>query len=611
MELKNAKLEAVDDIKTLLSSIDEMFAELESDTSYSNVEIQAKKQYTKEELEKDGYYGPQIDEILEGYKKDINVEEYMNKELNWKQMREIRFGLMQGLDVSAYNNILFSAGQMQEIRLGLEDGLDVSSYAKFIYSATDMRDKRLKLSEQEYAIKTESMDRQIEDEETGLTLIISKDCMDAYIIVTDKSKRGLSVRNIKSMLSLYGVTYGYIGDGIKRVTKGELRNMKIRVAAGDRPTEGKDGYYELFFDVKEASTPMELTDGRVDYKNKIVENIITKGTVLAKYHQAIRGVSGRTITDFPVIGVEGKQQKELTGHGIQYNADTGEYIATDEGYVFYDEASGILNVWKDYCINGDVNCYTGNIEVDGRLHITGSVEDGAVIKAEGDIVVDGYVAGATLESEQNITIHSGVNANCKGELIAKGSVNAAFFENAQINAKGNVQADYYLNCTIFSDGKVIAKGKKSRIMGGDIKAILGVEADYIGGYMSSAISLDVGNKEDINLRIAEAKNMLARTENEIAQLVVGKDKMELKFDIEELKKNVVYLKTLKAIDYKNNYKQELEHEIERLNRIYGLADRAYIKIGIEMQANSRVIIANRLWHITGPVKHTELRKKVN
>lgn len=608
MALNNTKLEAVDDIKTLLSSIDEMFAELEADGTYTENEEETQKHYTAEELEGLGYYGPQVDEILEGYKKGVNAEEYMNKELNWKQMREIRFGLMQGLDVSAYNNILYSAGQMQEIRLGLEDGLDVSSYAKFIYSATDMRNMRLKLSETDYISREDTAERQIEDEETGLTLIISKDSMDAYIIVTDKSKRNLSGRNIKKMLNLYGITYGYISDGIKRVTRGELKNIKIRVAAGERPTEGKDGYFELFFDRKEASSPIELTDGSVDYRNKIVENIIKKGTVLAKYHPAIRGISGRTVTDVPVVGVEGKQQKELTGHGIRYLPESGQYIATDEGYVFYDEAGGILNVWKDYCINGDVNCYTGNIDVDGRLHITGSVEDGAVVKAKGDIIVDGYVAGARLESEQNVVIHSGVNANGKGIIIAKGSVNAAFFENAQVNAAGNVVADYYLNSAIFTDSKVIAKGKKSRIMGGDIKAMLGVEANYLGGYMASSIMLDVGNKEELNLRIAEAKNAYAHTDNEIAQLVVGRDKIESRLSNEELMKNIVYLKTLKAIEIKNEYKTELEHEIERLEKILLMVDRAYIKVGVEMQANSRVIIGNRLWHITGPVKHMELRK---
>lgn len=599
-------MESLDDIDSLLSTIDQMFRELGDEPDHGQT---GHKELTKEQLAAEGYMEPQIEEILEGYRQGVDAGAYMDKSLNWKQMREVRLGLMQDLDVSYYNNRLYSAGQMQEIRLGLENGIDVSSYAKFIYATTDMRNKRLELSQNAYANNPEAFERKVVDDDTGFTVVIGKDSMDAYVIVTDASKESLSRRQIIKMLSLYGVTYGYVETGIDRAVRCELKNVKILVASGDRPTKGRDGYYEFYFDKDTEYTPVELEDGRVDYTSKIVENVVQRGQVLARYHRAGKGRPGRTVTDFPVQGISGKKLRNLKGHGIRYDDDTGEYIATEEGYVFFDEESHILNVWKDYFINDNVNCYNGNIEVDGRLHIAGSVEDGAVVKAKGDIVVDGYVAGAQLESEQNILIRAGVNANEKGKITAKGSISSKFFENADVEARGNIMSGYFMNCRIKTDAKMIAQGEKSRIMGGNIQAAAGVEAAYIGGHMASSVYMDVGNKEEVNQRLLTAKKRCKHVQNEILQLTVGKSKIEDKIKGEELQKSTIYQKTLQAIEIKTSQKKDLDDEIKRLERVMKLTDRAYIKVGIEMQQESRVILCGRPVHLKGDTKRTEIRKQ--
>lgn len=61
------------------------------------------------------------------------------------QMEEILLGLERNLDVSVYTNPEFSNYQMEVIRLGLEKNLDVSVYAKPEYTHVQMEVIRLGL----------------------------------------------------------------------------------------------------------------------------------------------------------------------------------------------------------------------------------------------------------------------------------------------------------------------------------------------------------------------------------------------------------------------------------------------------------------------------------
>ncbi len=611
MALKDINKEALDDVDVLLSTIDQLFSDVKLEFSDDGIKDKNtdREKPTADSLLNEGYAEPQIDEIFEGYNQGIDPHVYMVKEFNWKQMREIRMGLVQGLDISKYCNLLYTAGQMKEIRLGLENGIDVDSYAKLIYSTTDMHNIRLKLSEQAYQNRPELFEKTIVDADTGLTVVIGADCMYAYIIITDTSKvDNYSKRQIINLLKLYGVTYGYVDSGLTKVTLNNLKNVKILVAAGIKPTKGKDGYYELLFDNTSVRNPVELEDGRVDYTNVVVENLVYSGQVLAKYHHALAGVPGRTVTDVPVDGIKGDELKKLKGHAIRYDDETESYIATDEGFVFYNEDTYTLNIWRDYVINGDVNCYNGNINVDGRLHINGSVGDDTVITAKGDIIVEGFVAGARLKSGQNIIIRSGVNANSKGFIIADGAVMGNFFENAVIAAKGNIESNYFLNCDIQTDGKVVAKGNKSRIMGGSVKAAVGIESAYIGNYGASSVFIDVGNITWINSRVSGCQEMLYKVEEELSQLNIGKYKIEAKIPVDELNGSSIYQRTLQAIQIKTDERKDLSYEVARLQRVAKAANKAYINVKIEMQQDSKVVLGGKVRRFKGDVRHMTLTR---
>lgn len=82
-----------------------------------------------ESLKAKGYTKDQIEEIIEGMKKGLDVKLYSNKEFLSVQMREIRLGLEDKLYVQRYASTEFDWFQMEEIRKGLKEDLDIDMYA--------------------------------------------------------------------------------------------------------------------------------------------------------------------------------------------------------------------------------------------------------------------------------------------------------------------------------------------------------------------------------------------------------------------------------------------------------------------------------------------------
>ena len=79
-------------------------------------------------------------------------------------------------------------------------------------------------------------------------------------------------------------------------------------------------------------------------------------------------------------------------------------------------------------------------------------------------------------------MRSGVNAADQGSIQAGGQIMGKFFERVRLAAGGDIEGNYFLDCNVYSEGRVLAKGGKSRIMGGEMTASAGVEAGIIGNY---------------------------------------------------------------------------------------------------------------------------------
>jgi uncharacterized protein (DUF342 family) len=609
--MMNDKLGGMDleDISQLLNTIEDMVA-MESQTSKAPEEgVEADELIVDlDELRERGFWDTQIHEVELGLEQNLPVQRFAKDCFNWMQMKEIRLGLLHGVNTDFYDNPLYSATQMKEIRLGLEYGLDVSGFADLILSASDMKKRRMELLAKAYGTGTVRFGKTIVDEDTGIEIRISEDCMSAFMQVPSDCVEELTVKSLTNLLENNEIAYGMIESNLHKIIEDEVRDSEMKVATGFPVKEGKSGWFELFFRNDLPESPKLLENDRVDYTNVTVAEMVDPGIKLAQYHKSEDGHNGITVLGFEIEAGVGHELPPLTGEGIARDEEEEVYYATTQGYVYYDEEESTLNVRKIYIINEDANCYNGNIEFDGTIYVKGSINDLTVLSASGDVVVEGFVGNATIYAGGNAILKGGMNAGGHGTLTAGGKVMGKFFEAVTIRAKGSIEGNYFLNCDMETDDRVIARGSKSRIMGGSICAAVGVDSPIIGNCGRKKTTIAVGNYHWIDDRIKQQQALLKELEGELIQLEEGRAKLRQMLGDDVMGGNSIYEKTCIAIHTQETQYARVEKEIERLKEVRKSAAAAFVNVSLELQEGVNITVNGNVKEIAADIHGITLMK---
>ncbi len=136
--------------------------------------------------------------------------------------------------------------------------------------------------------------------------------------------------------------------------------------------------------------------------------------------------------------------------------DFGKNIVMNEEHTeIYSEVTGhasLVNgkvfVSDVYEVPADVDNSVGNIDYDGSVVIKGNVKPGFSVKATGDIVVEGVIENAYVESKGQVIVKHGIHGMHKGVIRAGTNVMAKYIENANIFAGGYVESEIILNSNV-------------------------------------------------------------------------------------------------------------------------------------------------------------------
>lgn len=217
----------------------------------------------------------------------------------------------------------------------------------------------------------------------------------------------------------------------------------------------------------------------------------------------------------------------------------------------------------------EVTVSTGSVKFDGDVQVKGSVGTGALIRATGDVIINGNVEAAQIESGGSILIRRGVNASGHGLLEAEHDIKAQFFEAVQLTAKGDICANYCLNCEMRAEGKVIISGSKGTLAGGMTWAELGVQAQYIGNRNNIPTIIKLGNTErklkeqqGIDEAIAEAKQQILMLNNSLKE-------MKRRYSMVQRSSQPIFLKIEADIFARQNELKQLQEqkiEAEKWNK---------------------------------------------
>ena len=515
-------------------------------------------------------------------------------------MREIRLGMEEGVDVSKYSNPLYSWQQMREIRLGMLDDLPVELYSSLMNTARGMEEKRKKLlEERKHPEKTEN-----EEIYKDFSLLVSADKMKAFILVANKGIR-ISKDRLLQSLKEKGVKTGIDYAMLERLENQGADGNMIVLAAGRDPQPGADGWYEFFFDINIKKEPELLEDGSVDYQNIKWFELVRKGDVVAKYHEPETGNPGLNILGDEVPAKKGRELPHLSRKGVTLEPDKKTYVASMDGKIEYK--GGGLEI-TNILVQDSVTQATGKVEFNGSVYVRGEVGDGAIIHAEKDILVDGFVEGAVLEAGGDIILRRGNNGDGRGKLTAKGSIMGRFFERSNVKAGKHIHANYCLNSELWAGGKIEIAGKNGSLAGGSAYAAQGISACNIGNAAGIRTDISVGGDELFLAEINMLEEKLSSAQRELILLKNAYEDFRRKYAPEVRNSNPVYLKIEDSIYTKNLEIDKLYKRREELQKERDSVDQVKIVIQGILYQGVLVNINGSKWN-SKTIKTVTLKKK--
>lgn len=317
---------------------------------------------------------------------------------------------------------------------------------------------------------------------------------------------------------VYGVDYQNI-----------LFNMipleKFVIATGLLPLAGEDASIRLYeiLDLK----PQVYDDGKVNHYELNLINKVEKGDWVGERIEPTPGIPGVTVYGSAIPPIPGKQRKLVYDKKTIYENLTEDGSKTilyskKVGAVVYE--NGILSVCNYLEIDGEVSFHTGNIDFDGYVEVKRSVEDNFSVKAENNIQILGELGLGgvdTIESRDgSIYIRGGIAGKNRAKIICNGDFYTKFASDCTIECSGSVNIGYYAMNTNIKAKEVILEALNSKIIGGNIEAVVRVVAGEIGSraYIPTNIKVHGFNRLAYKEEYDNIKLLIDQTKDQIVFL---------------------------------------------------------------------------------------------
>jgi len=437
-----------------------------------------------------------------------------------------------------------------------------------------------------------------------ITITVSQDKMEAYIklesilpgeqITMDKIME--EIRNAKIIHNIDVAV-------LKHLCETPVENVPVLFAKGDQPKNGEDG--KIVFEVLQQRPSFTTAGNRIDFREFPIQRriIVKKGQKIATIYPPTEGVQGKNIYGEAVPAKPGNEAKVLLGKNVALSEDGAHILATSDGILKVDTEKGLVEVSEYLEIDGDVDYETGNIEFPGVVLIKGDVKPGFIVRAKGDIEVQGIAEASTIISlEGNVKI-SGAKGKDKGLIKAKKDVYVKYAESVTIEAENLIFETNLLNCIVRVTQSIKGNGRNSSIIGGECAATTKIEADEIGSDFGVTTHIEVGlnpylreELKVINTQIEMDRTSLQKLINIVKQYKELKEKLgKLPEDKEQqfskVTKTLINLR--EQLEKNLNKKHELELKIASSKFDCEIIARKTLYPGVEVQIHDAKFISDR------------------
>ncbi|MBE0565305.1 MAG: DUF342 domain-containing protein, partial [Krumholzibacteria bacterium] len=269
---------------------------------------------------------------------------------------------------------------------------------------------------------------------------------------------------------------------------------------GEHPVPPRDGRLEWARDFFATGWAVDEESGIMNFWEKLERRSVAAGEIVARIHPPVPGTPGLNVYG-KTIGVPKPQQARLRGgKGVAETLEGGIRLfkATVAGRVRV--VSGVLSVDDVYVVKGDVSLETGNIHHTGCVTIGGDIKTGAVVEADGDIIVKGMLEPCTIRCGGSLAVTGGIVGDGKTRIEVAGELQARYVTEAVIRAGGDVKvAGEVAHSTVETRGRVLVPD--GRIAGGTTVAWKGIRVGEAGASGSARTLLVAGCDPTLAARV--------------------------------------------------------------------------------------------------------------
>lgn len=358
----------------------------------------------------------------------------------------------------------------------------------FVNSSANERVMRIQAQQEQ----TEEGQTSLPDLDAQVTVFLSKDCMNVWLLVYPPVGEGreLDREDLDRALGQYQIRFGVDKALLDALPQDPERYFRlISVAKGVEPEHGKDGrVVDMFPRTQERKLTVD-ENNRVDYTNLDFIQNVEQGGVICRVLSPTDGTPGRTVQNQEVPARNGKPASAPQGRNTKMSEDGRALVAAITGHVEFSGRSFQVKPVLD--IPGNVDFSVGNINFLGDVCIHGDVCSGFSVRAMGTITVNGVVEACTLEAGRDLVVSRGVQGDGQAVLRAQRSIFAKYLENCCVYARVSLETECIINCDVYCDGGVTVCSGHRSIIGGKIHAAHEVDAGSVGSR--------VGNRTDIIL----------------------------------------------------------------------------------------------------------------
>ena len=426
-------------------------------------------------------------------------------------------------------------------------------------------------------------------------LEISDDSLEAWITVIEPhDDDDFSKENAIGFLGEKNIKYGIKEANIDLIFKEKKFGEKITIAVGEKPEDGEDGYLKYHYDNQVG--PKEDEKGNVNYKDLNLIQDVKKGDKIVEIMPSTEGKKGKTVLNQEIPAKPGEPKKEPNLTNASTDPKNPNFIiAKIDGHVH--EKGGAIIVDPVYYVKENVDYETGNIDCEGSVCIGGDVKSGFSVKTKNDVEVGGIVEDAVIEAGGNVMLKSGFSGRGEGKIVVKGNLFAQYCENQTIICHQDLNfCEYIMRGKTTTLGKLSVCEKKGLIVGGEVFAQMGVEANVIGNLNYTHTTIEVGVNKEANEKYLEKKAELSALQEKLEYLekslnsVAGK-KNKPKSQNEEKQSALGKLKLAK--DEMSKKLSAINSEIDKINEEKGKYKDALVVVHETVFPNTKIIIFDK------------------